>query len=189
MLPLLELRVYLGLLVGPGLTVRQRAHGIRRRALHSLSLSLARHPRLVRCARAVARARRERLPRIALLRDLALRLAAAAAAERARSRARRAHALREGDLPAALLWAMLRAAGERATVEYTREMPLVRVAVAFADVRRLPPWARLLHTAAGGLEVAVAPGGPWVSAGYLPPAVRAAMDLRRPSARRTALAS
>src|SRR6187431_401564 len=64
-----------------GLASRQRAHGIRRRALHSLSLSLARHPRLVACGRAALASRRERMARLALLRDLAVRLGVAVAAE------------------------------------------------------------------------------------------------------------
>ncbi len=179
-----ELRLYLGLLVGPDLTARQRAHGIRRRALHLLSLSLARHPTLVACARTVARARRQRLARIALVRDLVVQISAAA---RAPFRPR-GGVLREGDLPAALLLAMLRAAGERATFEYTRESPLVRVAVAIGDVGRLPPWARLLRTGSG-LAVAISPDERWLAAAYLPPDLRRALDRRRLSAARHALAS
>jgi hypothetical protein len=85
---------------------------------------------------------------------------------------------------------MLRVAGERARVEYTREMAFVRVAVAGADVRLLPPWARLLRSAAGGLEVGLAPGVRWLPAGYLPPEVRGALQSRRaPDAVLAALAS
>jgi hypothetical protein len=156
----------------------QRAHGIRRRALHSLSLALARHPGLVAYTWALTRARRQRLARIALIFEFVRRLAAG---EVCRSRARelREAGLREGDLPAALLLAMLRAAGERASVEYTREMAFVRVAVGWRDVGRLPPWARLVPSAAGRIEIALAPAGSWRPAGYVPPAVRAALLRRR----------
>lgn len=135
------------------------------------------------CARALARARRNRVARIALGRELVRRLAAACAPRR------RAGALRDEDLAVALLWALLRAAGERATVEYTREMPLVRVSVSPADVGRLPAWARLLRTSSGGIEVAVAPDERWAAAAYLPPVVRGALDRRRAPRRRIALAS
>jgi hypothetical protein len=171
-----------------GLSARRRAHTARRQRLHSLSLTLARHPALVAYTRRLTRARRARLARIALILEFVRRLAAAEAARRGR-RASRGAGLRDGDLPAALLWAMLRAAGERARVEYTREMAFVRVAVAGGDVRRLPPWARLLRSAAGGLEVGLAPDGRWAPAGYLPPPVRDAMQSRRPCSGLTALAS
>jgi hypothetical protein len=161
---------------------RQRAHGTRRRALHSLSLALARHPGLVAYTRTLTRARRARLARIALIFEFVHRLAAAEAVRRVRAQKLREAGLREGDLPAALLWAMLRAAGERARVEYTREMAFVAVAVAVVDVRRLPPWARLLRSGTGGLEVGLAPGGRWTPAGYLPPEVRGALQSRRPPA-------
>ena len=82
---------------------RQRAHGIRRRALHSLSLALARHPGLVAYTQTLTRARRERLARIALIFEFVHRLAAAEAVRRARAQELREAGLREGDLPAALL--------------------------------------------------------------------------------------
>ena len=129
--------------------------------------------------RTLTRPRRQRLARIALIFEFVHRLAAAEAVRRARAQELREAGLREGDLPAALLWAMLRAAGERASVEYTREMAFVRVALAGADVRLLPPWARLLRSAAGGLEVGLAPDGRWTPAGYLPPEVRSALHRRR----------
>ena len=147
--------------------------------LHSLSLALARHPGLVAYTRTLIRARRERLARIALILEFVRRLAAAEAIRRARAQELREAGLREGDVPAALLWAMLRAAGERARVEYTRERALVCVAVGGADVRLLPPWARLLRSAAGGLEVGLLPTGHWTPAGYLPPEVRGALQSRR----------
>lgn len=154
------------------------AHSVRRRALHSLSLALARHPAVVAHTWRLAR-RRERLGRIAALFGFVHRLAAAEGLRRARVHDLRAAGLREGDVAAALLAAMLRAAGERASLEYTREMAFVRVAVAGADVAGLPPWARLLSSPAGRLDLALAPRGAWMPAGYLPPSVAAALQRRR----------
>jgi len=162
--------------VPPGVT----AHSVRRRALHSLSLALARHPVLVAYAWGITRARPERHARIALIFGFVQRLAAADVVRGSRWHENRDAGLREGDVAAALLWAMLRVAGERVRVEYTREMAFVSVAVAEEDVRRLPPWARMLQTAAGELEVGLAPNGRWTSPGYLPPAVRRALQNRRP---------
>jgi hypothetical protein len=147
--------------------------------VHSLSLALARHPGLVAYTWTLTRARRGRVARIAVIFAFVGRLAAAEAARRARARELREAGLREGDVAAALLWAMLRAAGERASVEYTREMAFVRVAVAGADVSRLPPWARVLRSPSGRLDMALAPRGSWTPAGYLPPAVRGALQGRR----------
>ena len=72
-----------------------------------------------------------------------------------------------------------RAAGERASVDYTRETAFVRVAVSRADVRLLPPWARLMRSRTGALEIGLAPAASWRPAGYLPPDVRAALQRRR----------
>lgn len=163
-----------------GVRSPQRAHGIRRSALHALALSLARHRGLVAYTRKLTHARPQRLARIALILDFVSRLAAAGAARGPRAQELHEAGLREGDLAAALLWAMLSASGERARVEYTREMAFVRVAVAGADARRLPPWARVLRSPAGGLEVGLAPCGRWTPAGYLPPEVRGALQHRRP---------
>jgi len=149
--------------------------------MHSLSLSLARHSGLVACARHLVRARATRLARIAAIFVFVQRIAAAEAVRRARLHERYDGDLSLGDLAAAVLSAMLRAAGERATVAYTREMAFVRVAVTSRDVARLPPWARVLASPAGGLELALAPRGRWLPAGYLPPAVTAALQRRRPS--------
>jgi len=149
--------------------------------MHSLSLSLARHSGLVACVRAVVGARAERLARIAAIFVFVQRIASAEAARRARLRRPHDGDLGEGDLAAAVLSAMLRAAGERATVEYTREMAFVRVAVTRGDVARLPPWARVMATPRGRLELALAPCGQWLPAGYLPPAVTQALQRRRAS--------
>lgn len=149
--------------------------------MHSLSLSLARHSGLVACARRIVHARAGRLARIAALFVFVQRIAAAEAARRARVHEAHDGELSDGDLAAAVLSAMLRASGERATVEYTREMAFVRVTVASRDVARLPPWARVLASPAGGLDLALAPRGRWLPAGYLPAAVTAALERRRPS--------
>jgi hypothetical protein len=132
------------------------------------------------------RARRARVARLSLIFEFVRRLTAAAAVRGGPPRA----GLREGDLPAALLCAMLRAAGERARVDYTRETAVVRVEIAFADVRALPPWARLARSAAGRAEILLAPAGRWRPAGYLPPDVRGALQRRRvPAPFAAALAS
>ena len=149
--------------------------------MHSLSLSLARHSGLVACARDVVRARAGRLARIAAIFVFVQRIAAAEAMRRARLRQPHDGDLSEGDLAAAVLSAMLRAAGERATVEYTREMAFVRVTVTGGDVARLPPWARVMATPRGRLELALAPRGRWLPAGYLPPGVLEALQRRRSS--------
>ena len=157
-----------------------RAHGHRRRALHSLALALARHPGLVAYTWTLTRARRDRVARIALIFEFVHRLAAAGIVPHARAQEAHEAGLRDGDVPTALLWAMLRAAGERARVEYTREMAFVRVAVAGTDVGRLPPWARPLRSGKGGIEVGLAPNERWAPAGYLPFSVRGALQSRRP---------
>ena len=155
--------------------------------MHALALNLARHRGLVAYTRRLAGGRRDRVARIALLFEFVRRLAAAESARRAHPRT---PVLREGDVATAVLWAMLRAAGERASVDYTRETAFVRVAVAGGDVRLLPPWARLVRSASGRLEIALAPAGGWRPAGYLPPAVRGALEQRRlPADRARALAS
>jgi hypothetical protein len=75
---------------------------------------------------------------------------------------------------------MLRAAGEQATLAFTRETAFVRVAVGGADVGHLPPWARPLRSAEGRLEVGLAPGRQWTPPGYLPAAAREGLRHRRP---------
>jgi len=124
------------------------AHHHRRRALHRLCLALARHPRVVRSAGRVVRElrARDRLGRIAALFTFVSHLARdeQAAAE-----------LRDGvdvlvrlagaDTAAAvLLAALLKAAGERAQVDYARELIFVRVEIDPAEAVRLPPHAALI---------------------------------------------
>jgi hypothetical protein len=161
-------------------SARRRAHAARRRAIHAFALGLARHPRLIAHARRLAAPRRHRVARIAVLLAFVHRLAAADAGRGVALTPPAAAALRGGDLAAIVLWALLRAAGERASVDYTRETAFVRVAVSRADVRLLPPWARLMRSRTGALEIGLAPAASWRPAGYLPPDVRAALQRRRP---------
>jgi hypothetical protein len=56
------------------------------------------------------------------------------------------HLAGEEDAPAILLAALLLALGERAQVDYTRELPFVRVELHPQDVAALPPHASLLQT-------------------------------------------
>ena len=168
-------------------TAARRAHARRRRAVHRLALVLARHAALIACARGLTASREGRLARIAVLLYFVHRLAAADARL---VRARPAASLPGADIAVAVLTALLRAAGERASIEYMRGTAFVRVAVARDDVRRLPPWARLMRTPAGALDLALAPDAAWRPAGYLDPEVRAALDRRGdPVARLLARAS
>jgi len=172
------------LLVGADLATQQRAHGVRRRALHSISLALARHPGLVAHTWTLIEGRADRLARIAAIFDFVHRAAAGDAlppAATAQPATTPMSALRDGDVTAALMAAMLRAAGERATVAFTREMAFVRVAVGGADVAQLPPWARPLRFPGGRLEVGLAPGRQWTPPGYLPAPAREGLHSRRRS--------
>jgi hypothetical protein len=154
---------------------RRRAFAARRRAVHRLALLLARHAALIAWARGLTARRAGRLARIAALLDFVHRLAAADARLLP---ARPVAGLPAGDLAVAVLTALLRASGERASIEYMRETAFVRVAVARDDVRRLPPWARLLRSHAGTVDLALAPSASWRPAGYLGPDVRAALERR-----------
>jgi hypothetical protein len=113
--------------------------------VHGLCLALARHPQLVLHAGRVLRAlgARDRLGRIAALFTFVSHLAEGGPA---------CSDLRDGvDLlfriagaetaPAVLLAALLKAAGERAQVDYARELVFVRVEIDPRDVARLPPFA------------------------------------------------
>ena len=141
---------------------------------------MARHESLIAFARMLAARRRTRIARIALFLDFVHRLAAAEARRvgAAGAGAAAVARLQEDDLAVAVLTAMLRASGERASVEYMRETAFVRVAVTRADLGHLPPWARLLRSRAGTVDLALAPGASWRPAGYLGPEVRAALDRR-----------
>lgn len=116
--------------------------------MHRLCLALARHPQVVRSAARVVRAlrARDRLGRIAALFTFVAHL----------SRDDRVSPeLRDGvdvlvrlagtDTAAAvLLAALLKAAGERAQVDYAREIVFVRVEIEPLEAGRLPPHAALI---------------------------------------------
>jgi hypothetical protein len=111
-------------------------------------MSLARHPRVILCAARVVHAlhARDRLGRIAALFTFVSHLTADGAG---------ATELRDGvDMlvrvagpevaPVVLLAALLKAVGERAQVDYARELMFVRVEIDPADAARLPPHAALI---------------------------------------------
>lgn len=77
-----------------------------------------------------------------------------------------------------LLTAMLLATGERAQIEYTREMVFVQVEVRPDDVARLPPHA-LLVTAGGRSFIPLDPAHPRQPIGFLPLEIRMALARRR----------
>jgi hypothetical protein len=88
-------------------------------------------------------------------------------------------AFREG--PAILLCALLKALGEQARLERTREMTFVCVAIDTEDVARLPPHARLLADASR-LEIPLDPRQVRTPLGFLPRTVRDVLR-RRAAAR------
>jgi hypothetical protein len=123
---------------------------VRSAALHGLSLSLARQPRLIAFSRSLVRGLppRDRLARIAAVftfvsRAVDLRLAAGAGPRGLAALVRMAG---EDQGAALILCSMLQALGERARVERTRELAFVRVEVDLRDVARLPPHAGLIVT-------------------------------------------
>jgi hypothetical protein len=83
------------------------------------------------------------------------------------------------DVCAALLVALLRAGGEKARLEYTRELVLVRVVLGLDDVGRLPPFAGLVRTGPRAYEIGLAPWQGRAAFGYLPPGVRSGLLRRR----------
>jgi hypothetical protein len=124
---------------------------VRSAALHGLSLSLARQPRVVAFSRSlVSRVPpRDRLARIAAVFAFVTQAADLRLFALGRSGAGLAAlTLMAGeDHGAALiLCALLQALGERARVERTRELAFVRVEVDLRDVARLPPHAGLIVT-------------------------------------------
>jgi hypothetical protein len=119
---------------------------VRSAALHGLSLSLARQPRLVAFSRSLVRRvpPRDRLGRIAAVfafvtQAVDLRRAGAGLAALTRMAG-------EDQGAALVLCALLQALGERARVERTRELAFVRVEIDLRDVARLPPHAGLIVT-------------------------------------------
>lgn len=117
---------------------------MRSAALHGLSLSLARQPRLVALSRSLVRGLppRDRLARIAAVftfvsQAVDLRRAGAGLAALTRIAG-------EDQGAALILCALLQALGERARVERTRELAFVRVEIDLRDVARLPPHTLLM---------------------------------------------
>ena len=84
------------------------------------------------------------------------------------------------DGPAVILAALLQALGERAQLEYTREMVFVRVQLEASDLRRLPPHAVLLlkRGRRGGFLLPLDPRRARIPLGFLPRSVRESLDRR-----------
>lgn len=84
------------------------------------------------------------------------------------------------DGPAVILAALLLALGERAQLEYTREMAFVRVEIDADDLLRLPPHAALVLRRArrGRLLLPLDPRRARVPLGFLPRPVRDAIEAR-----------
>jgi len=126
---------------------------VRSAALHGLSLSLARQPRLVAFSRSLVRRvpPRDRLGRIAAVFAFvsqAVDLRRFLAGPPGTVSGLGALTLMAGEDHGAslVLCALLQALGERARVERTRELAFVRVEVDLRDVARLPPHAGLIVT-------------------------------------------
>jgi hypothetical protein len=85
------------------------------------------------------------------------------------------------DGPAVILAALLQALGERAQLEYTREMVLVRVELEGVDLLRLPPHASLVlrRSRPGRFLLPLDPRRARIPLGFLPRPVRQALDRRR----------
>lgn len=82
--------------------------------------------------------------------------------------------------PAVMLAALLQALGERAQLEYTREMAFVRVELEARDLRQLPPHATLVLRRArrGRFLLPLDPRRARVPLGFLPRPVRDALAAR-----------
>jgi len=82
--------------------------------------------------------------------------------------------------PAVILAALLQALGERAQLEYTREMVFVRVELDPADLRRLPPHAALVLRLSrrGRYLLPLDPRRARSPLGFLPQPVRRALERR-----------
>jgi hypothetical protein len=84
------------------------------------------------------------------------------------------------DGPAVILAALLLALGERAQLEYTREMIFVRVQLEPSDLRRLPPHAVLLlkRGRRGGFLLPLDARRARIPLGFLPRPVRQILEAR-----------
>jgi hypothetical protein len=85
-----------------------------------------------------------------------------------------------GDGPALIVTALLQALGERAQLEYTREMVFVRVELEAVDLLRLPPHASLVLRRArpGRFLLPLDPRRARIPLGFLPRPVRDALEAR-----------
>lgn len=121
-------------------------HAKRRRALHGLSLTLARHPEFVTTARGVVDALRahDRVARLTAVFSFVAHTVDASDG-RAGGVAVLIGILGTDQARLVVLAAMLQALGERAQIDYARELAFVRVEIDDADVARLPPHAALLR--------------------------------------------
>jgi hypothetical protein len=144
---------------------------------------MARDAGLVRFAR--ARVRRvpvhDRIARIASVFTFVSHLVDVPTAGRARDGADALLTLAGAeDGPAVILAALLQALGERAHLEYTREMVFVRVQLEPADLRRLPPHAALVlkRGRRGGYLLPLDPRRARIPLGFLPGPVRHALARR-----------
>jgi hypothetical protein len=151
--------------------------------LHSLSLSLARQPRLIAFARALVRGLppRDRLARISVVFTFVSRasdLRMATGAGPGGALAALAGIAGEDQGAALVLCAMLQALGERARVERTRELAFVRVEVDLRDVARLPPHT-VLMAAGGRYYLPLDARRARSPLGFLPKGVRDALSRRR----------
>jgi hypothetical protein len=80
--------------------------------------------------------------------------------------------------PAVVLASLLMALGERARLECTREMAFVQVELAAADLRHLPPFARV-HVRRGRYFLPLDPRRGRSPVGFLPLPIRDALSRRR----------
>jgi hypothetical protein len=129
------------------LTGPSRRHARRRGLLHALCLALARHRPLIECALSLARPHegRGRVPRLAAVFAFVGQLADDSSPDRGGGLDWLRRLTDEEDAPSVLLAALLLALGERAQLDFTRELPFVRVELQPADVARLPPHALVLQ--------------------------------------------
>jgi len=154
-----------------------------RRALHELSIRLARDRHVVEFSRSlVASPRaRDRLARIAATFSFVSTLVNTPGATRRPARDGVGALLaivgeREG--PAVILCALLQALGERASVVHAPAMPFVRVEVGLQDIRRLPPYARLF-AARERYYIPLDPRRPRWPIGFLAPPARVGPGMAR----------
>ena len=152
-------------------------------------MELARHPRLIRFARALVRRSpsQHRLARVAALLtfvggfiDSRAPGPAAVAAHGSEDDAveRLLAALGGHRGPAVVLAALLMALGERARVECTREMAFVQVEIQPADLLLMPPFARI-HVRGGRYFLPLDARRGRIPLGFLPRPVRDVLARRR----------